>query len=83
MKAKQNCESIVRKLVDNGFEYEIPRRILEQAIKSIRECIDPRTVDKWIEAMLVFGYLTLSRPNVYLLDRVAVVNCKKREEITR
>lgn len=66
-KAYQRCEELFRLLIQRGYTYEISRRELEIFIKvycgSNRE-----TIKTWRQNFVDFGFLELTRPNVFKVN---------------
>ena len=67
MKAQEVCEEIINFLLTEGFRYQVSKKDVEKAIMWYRG-IDPRTIQKWLKALIIFNYLIPKAPNVYQLN---------------
>lgn len=67
---KPVCELIMETLLKDGFS-QVPKARIEAAIMSVRG-IDSRTVARWIEVLVAFGYLEPVNKNVYQMNVVKV-----------
>lgn len=56
MKAQEQCEKIVEALLLEGYRYQISHKDIVKTIMEHRG-IDDRTVQRWIKALLIFGYI--------------------------
>ena len=57
MKIEPICKEIVSALVKDGYLHQVRKKDVEQVIMYVRQCIDSRTVNQWIKALLTFEYL--------------------------
>ena len=64
MRAYKVCEQIIDCLLSEGYRLQITKRDIETCIMKLRG-IDPRTVEKWLKALIRFDYITQKAPNVY------------------
>jgi len=83
LNAQKVCEKIINHLVAEGFRFQVHKNDLERAIMFCRG-IDPRTIQKWIKALEVFGYITpaindlgIRIPNIYQLNPTKIPKLMK------
>jgi hypothetical protein len=72
MKAKKTCEQIIKALVREGYRYQLSAKNLKNTIMDVRDCADERTVKRWTDALLTFGYLKRDTPFTFSINPVAV-----------
>ena len=58
-------------LLAEGFRVQVTRKFVEKAIMHVRG-IDPRTIHKWLRALVMFEYLIPVSVSVYRINPVKV-----------
>jgi hypothetical protein len=73
MKIEPVCKQIVSALVKDGYLHQVRKKDVEEAIMQIRQCIDSRTVNQWIKALLTFHYLAPEgTPNLFKINPIKI-----------
>jgi len=72
MKAQRICEEIIQLLVADGFRRQVSRKNLEDAIRVKRDCVDERTIQRWIKALEAFKFIKMKAPDVYELNPMGI-----------
>lgn len=67
MGVTQTAEKIISKIIIEGYSYQVSKPVLDRAIMEVKDCIDDRTVKKWRNALVTFGYLLSISPTVFQL----------------
>ncbi|RLC36474.1 hypothetical protein DRH29_04500 [candidate division Kazan bacterium] len=76
MNAQKVCEEIINFLLNEGFRIEVSKSDVEKAIMYIRG-IDERTIQKWLKALVIFGYLKPRTPFIYQINPIKVPRVMK------
>ena len=79
VKAEEICKEIIEDIVKEGYKFQVSHRELAKAIMRKRG-IDERTVQRWINALETFDYITsesTSVHKVYKLNPTKVPNLFK------
>lgn len=74
MKAQEQCEKIIESLIAQGYRHQISHRDLVKTIMEHRG-VDDRTHQRWIKALLTFGYLkqeTTAIHKIYKLNPLKI-----------
>jgi hypothetical protein len=65
------CEEIMGTLLKDGFSFQVPLAKVEAAVMNVRG-VDVRTVKRWIQVLVAFGYLEPVNRNVFQMNVVKV-----------
>ena len=64
MKAEQVCKEIIAEIVKEGFQYQVSHKDLVKIIM-LKRGIDERTVQRWINALVTFDYITTESTSIF------------------
>jgi hypothetical protein len=67
LKPIEKCKEIIKEAILKGFVYQIHRKELE-AIICVKCGIDRRTIQNWVRALTVLGFIKEVSPNIYKLN---------------
>lgn len=75
MNAQEECREIIDDLLHLGYSHQVREKDLKLIIMR-RRGIDPRTIKKWINALVTFEYIKQISPTVYQLNPTVAPVCK-------
>jgi len=71
VRSEKICSQIIDHLIAEGYRVQVRRTDVEKAIMRIRG-IDPRTVQKWLKALVIFEYLIQTSVVTYRLNPLRI-----------
>ena len=71
------CQQIMETLLKDGFNYQVPRKEVENAIIKSNMGMDERTWKRWIRALTVMEYLIPANNQVYEMNVVKIPHLYK------
>ena len=72
MQIEETCKEIVKSLVRNGYLHQVREKDLQETIMKVRKCIDDRTINRWIKALVTFEYLENDAPQIYKINPLKI-----------
>lgn len=82
VKAEETCREIIAEVVKKGFQYQISHKDLTKIIM-LKRGIDERTVQRWINALVTFDYLTAETTSMYKVYKVNPLRVPELFEILK
>ena len=83
MNPTKTLEQIMEVLTRNGYSYQVARKDIEKAIIQVRG-IDKRTIERWIQLLLIFGFLKEVNDKVFEINitKIRIVDILKKQPQT-